>query len=754
MLSLFQFTGMPSKITTDRASNFSGELTREFLHRIGCTPICTPRHPEANSVERTIGTIKSLIAKVAYQHPKVWNQTINYILWAMRESVNETTGVSPYTMVFGHLPHGSLAVLKDVWLNEQNYPTHKNKSTTEFLKDLRDRLETARSYAQAHATKVQGHFVERYNRRSCNKSFVVGEHVLVLQKDSTTSKVFSRWIGPAVVVEIQSPHSYVIEFDDGSRRIIHANHLRKFYVKIQSMTYDASLLLDESECNSCTLISDQDSDFGEICALDMIDEAENHKQLPSQLLDMQTLSHLSVQEQQELLELLDSYADCFSDLPGQITCVEHAINLAPGFRPKQMREYKVPESLKADVERQLDEMIANGIVRESSSPMCSPLVCVLKKSGGVRLAVDYRYVNSYTVSDAFPVPDIKDVIQRIGGKRFTSVFDCRQGYWQTLVPECDKWLTAFVCMGRLLEFNRTPYGMRNAGQTFVRAMHLILRALREFADAYVDDCAVFSDEWRMHLMHVDKFLATMRKEGVTLNLQKCRFAQQTVKFCGEIIGSGIRRPDPDKVAAVYAMQEPVTKKQLRGMLGFFSYFRKHIYAYADKAKILTDLTAKRVPQNLKSAWTENHSSALESLKRDLIKACDASLGIVKFDRPFEIYVDASANAAAGYIIQRQEDGSENPISFFSTKFTATQRNWSTIEREAMAVLIALRKYKEWIFGTKVIIYSDHNPLTYLTASAPKSSKLMRWSLALAEFDIEFRYKAGKNNIAADTLSRS
>ena len=138
-------------------------------------------------------------------------------------SVNETTCVAPYTLVYGRLPHGPLSVLKDVWLNEQNYPTPKNKSTSEFLKDLRERLEVARSYAETHAMKAQEHYVERYNRRSSDKSFTVGEHVLVLQKDSSSSKVFSRWIGPAVVVEIQSPHSYVIEFDDGSRRVIHAN---------------------------------------------------------------------------------------------------------------------------------------------------------------------------------------------------------------------------------------------------------------------------------------------------------------------------------------------------------------------------------------------------------------------------------------------------------------------------------------------------------------------------------------------------
>jgi len=232
--------------------------------------------------------------------------------------------------------------------------------------------------------------------------------------------------------------------------------------------------------------------------------------------------------------------------------------------------------------------------------MASPLVCVLKGKGGcdgIRLAVDYRL--QFTVNDAFPIPEIEDVIQRIGGKRYITSMDCRAGYHQTSVREQDKWLIAFVCLGKLYEFNRTPFGMRNAGQTFVRAMQSILQPLKEFADSYVDDSAVHSNTWRFHLSHIEEFLKTMRNEGITLNLKKCRFAQHTVKFCGEIISPGIRRPDPEKVAAIHEMSEPETKKQLRRILGFFSYCRKYINAFADEAKLLTDLTAKRVPQNIK-----------------------------------------------------------------------------------------------------------------------------------------------------------
>jgi len=515
----------------------------------------------------------------------------------------------------------------------------------------------------------------------------------------------------------------------------------------------------DSEINACTVLSEKDEQFGDLCVYDAVDlntYKAQHAKLPSQLIERSNLSHLTEMQQCELLRLLDKHVECFSDLPGLTNRVEHTVNLLPGFTPKRLREYKVPEHLKTEVERQLDEMLANGVIRESNSPVCSPLVCVLKGRGGsdgVRLAVDFRYVNSYTVADAFPIPDIDDVIQRIGGKKYISLLDCRHVYWQTPVAEKDKWLTAFVCMGRLLEFNRTPFGMKNAGQTFVRAMQVILRPLKDFADSYVDDSAVFSDEWKFHLSHLDRFLSTMRKEGITLGLRKCKFAQHSIKFCGEIIGSGIRCPNPEKVAAVQEMKVPENKKQLRGMLGLFSYFRKHIPAYAEITRLLTDLTAKRTPNNITSMWTEKHTEICEGLKSDLMQACNEPLHIVRFDRTFQVHVDASAYAAAGVITQEDDRQIKFPIAFFSVKLTRTQRNWSTIEREAFVVLLAVKKFSHWFYGTTVIVYSDHNPLTYLTASAPKSSKLMRWSLALAEFNLEFRYRAGKHNVVADTLSR-
>jgi hypothetical protein len=187
------------------------------------------------------------------------------------------------------------------------------------------------------------------------------------------------------------------------------------------------------------------------------------------------------------------------------------------------------------------------------------------------------------------------------------------------------------------------------------------------------------------------------------------------------------------------------------VLGFFSWFREYIPGFATHARPLTDLTAKRVPTKI--PWGEAQQMAFDKLKSLLCKATTDPLYIIDFAKPFNIFVDASDYAVAGILTQTDDNGAERPIAFASRKLNVTQRAWSTIEKESYAALWALQKYRNWIFGAEVTVHSDHNPITYLTEAAPKSAKLMRWALAIQEFNVKFRYKAGKTNVAADCLSR-
>jgi hypothetical protein len=256
---------------------------------------------------------------------------------------------------------------------------------------------------------------------------------------------------------------------------------------------------------------------------------------------------------------------------------------------------------------------------------------------------------------------------------------------------------------------------------------------------------------------LEKYLQTIREAGLTLNLKKCNFGKGEVKFCGHLIGSGTRRADPDKVASVQFLKVPETKTQVRQILGFFSWFRDYIPNFAAHAKPLSDLTAKRIPSKI--PWGETQQKAFDKLKTLLCQAgTEKPLNIVDFSKSFNLFVDASDYAIAGILTQtddpqRDDHGNEKPIAFASRKLTDTQKAWATVEKEAYAALWSLQKYRNWVFGAAITVHSDHNPLTYLTDSAPKSAKLMRWALALQEFNVTFKYKPGKTNVAADCLSR-
>jgi len=189
----------------------------------------------------------------------------------------------------------------------------------------------------------------------------------------------------------------------------------------------------------------------------------------------------------------------------------------------------------------------------------------------------------------------------------------------------------------------------------------VLQPVSQFTASFIDDISVYSNEWHTHLMHLEKFLQTIKDAGITLHLKKSSFAQSEVKFVGHLVGSGKRRADPQKLATVRDMKVPETKRQVRQIIGFFSFFRDYIPRFAEHAKVLTDLTAKRASNAIQ--WRAEHQDAFQTLKTLLCKATTEPLYIIDFRRPFNIFVDASDFAVAGFLSQTSDDGTERPIAF-------------------------------------------------------------------------------------------
>ena len=261
----------------------------------------------------------------------------------------------------------------------------------------------------------------------------------------------------------------------------------------------------------------------------------------------------------------------FSDQPGLCTMVEHENNMTPDFRPRQTRAYRVPEVLKVEIERQVDELLKTGFVVPSKSKMSSGIVCVQKPDKSIRIACDYRYLNSFTDSDAFPVPNLTDVMHRVGRAKFITVCDAKSGYWQLKMNPEHQWLTAFATHHGLWEWTRMPFGLKCAGNTFVRAVQAILQSIREFTDSYIGDLSCFSDDFDLHLVHLRRLVEGVNFSGLTLNLKKCLFAQTEVVYVGHRIGGGQHRPDPERLRAIKDLKPPRTKKELRSLLGALQY---------------------------------------------------------------------------------------------------------------------------------------------------------------------------------------
>ena len=283
------------------------------------------------------------------------------------------------------------------------------------------------------------------------------------------------------------------------------------------------------------MVYENDNDFGDIDVIPLSTKVSDPMS-PSQKIDRNSISHLGNEQQTELLAVLDRYPECYLDVPGLKDVITHSIPFVPGFKPKRLHAYRVPERLKPEVDTQIQEMLDNGIIRPSRSPMAGSLVCVLKGKKGWD-----------TSDDAYQLPDISSVFQRIGRCNVITFAYCKAGYWQISMLEEDKWLTAFVCDAGLFDFNGAFFGLKGSGNTFVRAIDIILSFLRKYTGSFVDDVAVHSHQWKEHMNHLYRFLAVIKKYGIILSLKKCRYAQSQVNFCGEITGSGKRFTDPGKL---------------------------------------------------------------------------------------------------------------------------------------------------------------------------------------------------------------
>lgn len=373
---------------------------------------------------------------------------------------------------------------------------------------------------------------------------------------------------------------------------------------------------------------------------------------------------------------------------------------------------------------------------------------VPKPDGKTRVCLDFRRVNELSEFDAYPMPHVQGLIEKLGKATYLSTLDLTKGYWQIPLTEESKQYTAFATPTGLYQFVRMPFGLHGAAATFQRLVDKLLTCHTSYAAAYIDDIIIFSQTWEEHLDHLGKVLAEIKRAGLTVNPEKCRLGVSQTQYLGFIVGKGQVRPVTSKVQGISEIPLPTCKKELQRFLGMVGYYRTFIPHFSQIAAPLTDCLRGKGKKLWN--WTEQCTKAFQELKGLLSRA--PVLRAPDFSKPFLVATDASARGL-GAVLSQEVDGEEHPIVFLSRKLTPAETKYATIEREALAVKWALNALKYYLLGAPFRLITDHAPLTWLGRMKDSNARLTRWYLSLQPFKFSVTYKKGAQHVNADFLSR-
>ncbi|CAB4005229.1 Retrovirus-related Pol poly from transposon, partial [Paramuricea clavata] len=667
LTKFFTLVGLPKSIQSDQGSNFTSGLFQQIMHELGIKQYnSSAYHPESQgALERFHQTLKQMIKTYCFETEKDWDDGVHFLLFAARESVQESLGFSPFELVFGHTVRGPLKLLKEKLLTDDG----GSLNILQYVTDFRTKLTKACDLARKNLKTAQNRMKHSYDKNTVTRNFQNGDKVLAL-------------------------------------------------LPVPGNPLQASLS-ETTKLSNSDVLRNMDS----------------------------KLSHLQPSQRQDVLDLVNEYAQLFPDIPSRTDMISHDVDIGDASPIKQ-HPYRLNPSKAKYLDQEIQYLLENDFIEHSQSSWSSPCILVPKPDGSYRMCTDYRKVNNLTKSDNFPIPRMDDCVDKIGNAKYVSKFDLLKGFWQIPLSERAKEVSAFVTPRGLYQYKVMPFGMRNSPATFQRLINQIISQI-DGCEGYIDDVIIYSDTWEEHLEILRKFFKRLSEAKLTINLVKSEFGCGHVTYLGHIVGQGQVKPVNAKVEAIADFPQPTTKKHIMRLLGMAGYYRKFCPNFSSITEPLTQLLRK----DMKFVWTEQCQKAFEKLKAMLQNA--PVLSAPDFNRPFKLAIDASDVAAGAVLLQEGQFGVDHPVCYFSRKFNKHQRNYSTIEKECLALVLALQHFEVYVSSTSVPleVFSDHNPLMFLHKMKNKNQRLLRWSLVLSEYDMKMEHIKGRDNLLADCLSR-
>ena len=718
LVQVFSRVGIPQEIMSDQGTNFMSTLLAEMYRLLNVQRLrTTPYHPQCNGlVERFNQTLKAMLRKSATKDGKDWDKLLPYLLFAYREVPQESTGFSPFELLYGRSVRGPLDVLKETWEAREK----TDESVVSYLMLMRERLERMTELAQTNTSQAQQGQKTWYDKHARLRSFEAGDKVLVLLP-TDTSKFLAQWKGPYPVVKRVSDVLYEVDMI-GTRkrhRVFHINMLKRWN-EVKSL-----LCVEEGEADEESLDSGL-SMGGKLLVNEDLDE----------------------NKYQELQSLCSDFQDVLHGKPGCTMLTEHSIPTGSSI-PVRQAPYRLPYAHREWVKKEIEAMLKDGVVEPSMSDWASPIVLIEKKDGGIRFCVDYRKLNVVTQGDAYPMPRVDELLDQLGNSQYMTTLDLASSYWQVPVKQEDQHKTAFTTPYGLYHFKVMPFGLCGAPATFQRMMDRLLRGAEEHAAAYIDDLVIYSQTWEEHICHLRDILTRLRAAKLTARPEKCQLGMRHCTYLGHVVGCGRVRPEQSKIEAVKSFPVPLTKKDVRSFLGLTGYYRKFIANYASLVAPLTDLTRNAAPTQVE--WDSECEKVFKELK---IQLCSAPvLRTPDFGVPFILQTDASDCGLGAVLSQMDASGEEHPVAYYSRKLAPREKNYATIEKECLSIKAAIQNFRVYLVGAKFTVVTDHKALKWLNTMKDNNPRLTRWYLFLQPYQFEVEHRSGKLNGNADALSR-